>query len=112
MRLGLSAEEFFALTPGLFVALREEWLKSQWERAQLVALLRTDVINFSMGRPKDPVKVTDLLPAWRSQRSAGAGRGPVRLDKEGRREIADSFRRAMALYGVVEAPEVADAPKG
>jgi hypothetical protein len=88
MRMGLSKEEFFALTPRLFDELRKQYLKRERETHTMLSLLRLDVINFSYRAPKDRITLDDLLPPEVSE--------PVkrpRLTAKRRQAIADGFRR-------------------
>lgn len=61
----------------------------------LVALLRTDLINFSFCHPKEPVKVSDLLPPEHGGAALAAAPQRGRLTAKTRGEIANSFRRMM-----------------
>lgn len=104
MHLQLSKREFYELTPRLFSALWESWRDEQRSarRAQraLFALLRADVINFSMARPKRRVEALELLPKEDRALLSGsdAGRPRRRLTGKRRQEIADSFRRMFAPH--------------
>ncbi|UWZ84653.1 hypothetical protein [Occallatibacter riparius] len=62
MRIGLSEEEFFGITPRMYIALCDEWKRQEREKRTMWAQLRTDIINFSMRGPADPVRVSDILP--------------------------------------------------
>jgi hypothetical protein len=62
-RLGLTEDAFFALTPALFAELNRQWEAERREELTLVAMLRTDLINFSMRAPKRAITVADLLPS-------------------------------------------------
>jgi hypothetical protein len=92
MRMGLSKEEFFSLTPRLFTELARQYRRGQRETHTMLALLRLDVINFSYRAPKDRITLDDLLPADLDEM-------PVkrpRLTQKRRQQIADGFRRLFA----------------
>ncbi len=74
--------------------LRRQWENEQREWHLVLALLRRDVINFSMRSPQKPVELEDIAPWTVTHRQGSAPRG-LRMTKERRREIADSFRRTM-----------------
>jgi hypothetical protein len=101
VHLGITAAEFYAMTPRYFAAVRRAWERKEWEQHRSVALLRMDLINFSMSRPKEPVKLDDLLhplpEAVERPRSLAEGSGrPVRMTPWRRREVADNWRRFMS----------------
>ena len=88
IRMGLSKEEFFSLTPRAFVKMHDVWLDAQRDVHRMIALLRVDMINHSFYRPAKPLELADLMPA-------PGGRPPVkkrRLTRKFRCEIADRFR--------------------
>jgi hypothetical protein len=98
MRMGLSKEEFFSLTPRLFAELVRQYRRGQRETHTLLALLRLDVINFSYRAPRERITLDDLLPP-------DADEQPVkrpRLTEKRRQYIAEGFRRFFANAGAVE----------
>ena len=101
------------MTPRYFAAVRRAWERKEWEQHRSVALLRMDLINFSMSRPKEPVKLEDLLPPLPFE-----GESPVKLarTKSGRmtarrrRQVAEQWEallsRGFAGCTRVETPVV------
>lgn len=83
------------MTPRLFAEMAKHERARQRELHTLTALLRMDVINFSMGRPKTPVKLEDLLPA---QKEARGPEKPKRRTAKRRALVADRIREAMAAF--------------
>ena len=73
---------------------QEERRMAQRERRTLFALLRRDIINFSMCHPKRPVQLEDLLP---SEPGSG-GRRPKRMTPRRRKVIADNIRNTMSHF--------------
>jgi len=55
----------------------------------MLALLRCDLINFSMCHPKEPVKLEDLLPPENEERTPHKRR---RMTANRRRALADQLR--------------------
>ena len=98
--MGLSADEFFALTPRLFLEMRRQWDGARRHEWTLLALLRHDIINFSFCRPKEPVKLEDLLPGEGAlARAPVAGHGrPARMTRTRRRTVAEGCR---AIFGAM-----------
>jgi hypothetical protein len=88
MRMGLTKEEFFALTPRLFSELRKQYLAREREQHTMLALLRLDVINFSYRAPRDRITLDDLLPPEPVKRP--------RLTAKRQQQIADGVRRLFA----------------
>jgi hypothetical protein len=113
MRLGVTEDEFFAMTPRYFVALRRAWEQREWEKQRNIALLRVDLINGGMTRPKEPVKLEDVLAPAPNTRGIGgshvAVRSRGRLTRWHREEIAKGWRSFMgsglAGYTTVEVAE-------
>jgi hypothetical protein len=62
LRLGLTKAEFFALTPCLFVELRDSYFAERHELRTMIGELRKDVINFSLCHPESPVTLDGLVP--------------------------------------------------
>jgi hypothetical protein len=91
----LSKREFFSLTPRLFQAMRAAWQEERRELHRMAALIRVDMINHSMYRPRRPLELEDLLPAAPKPQARPRRR---RLTNKFRGEIADSFRRLFASY--------------
>lgn len=92
MRMGLTKEEFFALTPRLFHELRAQYRKRERDVHTMVSLLRLDVINFSYRAPRERITLDDLLPPPEAEE-------PVkrpRLTVKRRAAIAEGFRRLFA----------------
>lgn len=98
--MGLSKDEFFALTPRLFAALRKQFLAARREAHLMLSLLRMDVINFSAARPRERITLDDLLPP---EEDAPRPRRP-RLTARRRAAIADGIRNLFA-HCVVEKKE-------
>lgn len=95
--LGLSAEEFYALTPALFAEMAAE-LRSQRRREEaMLAALRCDVINYSFYRPKEILEPRELLPPERSAPAATGGAAP-RMTRQRRRAVAEGCR---AIFGAL-----------
>jgi hypothetical protein len=97
VRLGLTKEEFFSLMPRQFVCLQGVLRDRDSELQIMIGALRADLINYSFCRPKEPVRVADLMP-WLSRklpRRAGAPTGR-KLNARLRRDIASSVRRLFA----------------
>jgi hypothetical protein len=87
VRMGMSKREFFTLMPQEFVDFRKEWLAVRRETQTMLALLRTDVINFSMSPPKRRVRVEDLLPSEPGKQE------PIRrLSPKRRQAVANRIR--------------------
>jgi hypothetical protein len=78
----------------MLVKLCDAWLEQRHESLTVAALLRRDVINYSFCRPKEPVKLDDLLPPLPKRRRSSGARG--RLGRKQREEIAHGFRRFFA----------------
>jgi hypothetical protein len=93
VRLGLSKEEFFSLTPRLFAMLCKQYAAVRRETHTLVALLRTDIINFSQIHPRERILLDDLLPPENDDRPSTL---PRRLSAKRRQRIADGIRAMFA----------------
>jgi hypothetical protein len=98
--MGLSKDEFFALTPRLFAALRKQFLSERREAHIMLSLLRMDVINFAAARPRERITLEDLLPPEEDARATPVARRP-RLTPKRRSIIADGIRQLFA-HCVVE----------
>ena len=94
----MSAREFFSLTPRLLIELRKQWLNGRRETQTMLALLRKDIINFSMGHPKRPVTLEDLLPP-EPGRHQGA---PRRMSPKRRQAVANRIRGVFGPLVVAE----------
>jgi hypothetical protein len=92
--MGLSKDEFFALTPRLFAALRKQFIAARRESHIMLSLLRMDVINFSAARPRERITLDDLLPPEEDAAAPVAKR--PRLTPKHRARIADSIRQMFA----------------
>ncbi len=105
VRLGMSRAEFGRTTPRLFCELlRQERLKAR-ELHTLFALLRMDVINFSMARPKRAVRLEDLLPSGEEEAGRQAPDKPVRMTAKRRRRVETLVREVFKqLPGVKFTP--------
>ena len=91
--LRLSTEEFYAMTVGQLDALIRRRERDIQEREFLFGQLASCTVNFSMGRPKDPVQPRDFMPSeWRHQKETQAPR------KRRRRQLI-----ATEIRGVMEA---------
>jgi hypothetical protein len=90
LRLGISDDEFYRLSPRQFVALWRGWELKEREDLRRIALLRMDVINFSFCRPKKPITLSDLLPGEAQTQRAEPSR--PRMTRKLRQEIANSWR--------------------
>lgn len=85
MHLGLSDDEFFALTPRQFAALIKA-KKEQLERNEaLVGILAATIGNHSMNPPKKAYVPADFMP------SQSMNRAPVKK-RINRKATADSIR--------------------
>jgi len=87
-------DEFFALTPRLFLELVEQERLRSRELQALFALLRRDVINFSMCHPKKAVELSDLLPSEIGVRQPS----PARMSPKRRAAVAEKLRVAMGMF--------------
>lgn len=96
--MGLSKEEFFALTPRLFHELRKQYLREQRKQQAMLALLRVDIINFSYRAPRDRITLDDLLPPDDSDETPTPKR--PRLTAKRRQLIADGFRALFASSAI------------
>jgi hypothetical protein len=85
----LTKAEFFRLTPRLFGKMRAAWQEERRELHRMAALIRVDLINHSMYRPRRPLELEDLLPAPATPAIAGRRRMTAKF----RAEIAASYRR-------------------
>jgi len=102
IRLGLSKDEFFSLTPSMFWKMQESWKKGQRDQLRLVSLLRMDVINCSMRAPKEPIQLRDLLQDEDGlSRSTVSGIERPKMTRKVRTEIANGWRR----FGMMMAGE-------
>jgi len=99
--LKLKKGEFYALTPRLLWKLRCSWLSERYEQWQLMALLRMDVINYSVCRPKEPVVLDDLLPSAALPSALRCNRVTQKVNRKTRNEIANAWRR----FGIAMASE-------
>lgn len=98
----MSKPEFFSLTPRLFQAMRAAWQEERRELHRMAALIRVDMINHSMYRPRRPLELEDLLPAPKATTPASRPRRR-RLTNKLRQEIGDSFRRLFQSYNAGQA---------
>lgn len=99
IRMGLSKDEFFALTPRAFFKMRDTWLDQQRDMHRMIALLRVDMINHSMYRPTRPLELADIMPsAGRDPRRPAAPERRRRLTRKFRAEIADRMRQVFGAY--------------
>jgi len=96
LRLGISDEEFYRLSPRQFAALWGGWERKEREDLRRIALLRMDLINFSFCRPKKPITLGDLLPGEIDAAEAEPVRRH-RMTRKLRQEIANSFRSMAVL---------------
>lgn len=96
--MGLTKNEFLSLTPRLFQKMHAAWQDERRELHRMAALIRVDMINHSMYRPRRPLELEDLLPAPAKPAGGQAPGRPRRrrLTNKFRAEIADSFRRLFA----------------
>ena len=92
----LGKGEFFSLTPRLFGKMRAAWYEERRELHRMAALIRVDMINHSMYRPRRPLELEDLMPAVKAK--AAPARPRRRLTAKFRAEIADSYRRLFASW--------------
>jgi len=103
--LGLTSDEFFALTPRQFDALlkrrEHETQRAEYMQAQIAAY----TINFSACHPKESVDPFDLMPsmAGKQRRAKSSQQQRVRMTKKVRREVTDSFRVGLAALRAVAA---------
>jgi hypothetical protein len=94
----MTEEWFWRTTPCrlsfLLKRKREQQKQESRRLAEQIALLRADLINFSMGHPKDVVKLADLLP-WAKEDAAPGPQSRERkrrMPARKRDEIAQSWR--------------------
>jgi hypothetical protein len=83
------------MTPRMFMALREQWIAERRQQQRDLAVLRMDVINFSICRPKRLVQLEDLLGEPDAAKVAVSSVRPRKLNKRMRMEIANGWRRQM-----------------
>jgi hypothetical protein len=91
----LSAREFYSITPKFFAELLWQERRKARELASLVALLRMDVINFSMRHPKIPVSYEDLMPFAEAGPTAPPVK-PLRMTAKRRQVTAGRLRATFA----------------
>jgi hypothetical protein len=94
----LTADEFFALTPRMFLRMRKEWWREQRQTMALFASLRVELVNRSMIHARDPVRIEDFLPQDNPDARAMPPKKPRMTDRR-RQAIADRFRRVIRLVG-------------
>ena len=90
--LRLSNEDFYGLTPRQLDALIKRRERETQDREFLFAQLTAYTINFSMARPKAPVKISDLMPSeWAKAR-------PPKIKRRRRAVVADELRLVMGHF--------------
>jgi hypothetical protein len=92
--LGLTSEDFYALTPRQFDALVKRRERDAQEQEFLTAQLTAAVVNFSMCHPKEPVSPRDFMPSEFGKPARKPKR--VRITKKLKRELALSVRAGFA----------------
>jgi hypothetical protein len=65
------------------------WIRQQQRWHTLLALLRMDVINYSICHPEKPVRLEDLVP---DSPKAQASAAPRRMTAKRRQAVADKIR--------------------
>lgn len=96
--MGLCEEEFWRLTPRKIGLLLERQKAKLRREETLLAVLRVDMINFSMRRPKEPLKLSDLIATEDLPKTE-------RPKKLNRRHVASQIHSVMgALMRVTSAP--------
>lgn len=102
VRLGLTTEQFFRLTPRQLRVLADqdrERIESEREHAELLAgMITANTVNHSFCRPKEPKKIADFMPSkW------------VKSKESERQSVADSIRK---FFNRKMAKQAAQAAKG
>jgi hypothetical protein len=90
--LGLSLEELGRLTPRIFAEYRKRKERLIEDQEFLSAQIAAAVMNFSMTRPKKPVRPIELMPSMMRRE---AGRKETRPKRRTRAAIADEMRQVM-----------------
>jgi len=92
VRLGLTSDEFFRLTPRqLRVLADKDWerMESQQEHAELlIGILAAATVNHSFCRPKEPKAPADFMPSQKTK---------SKVKEHQRQSVADSIRKFFNL---------------
>jgi len=88
VRLGLTSEQFFRLTPRqLRVLADKDWerIESRREHAELLnGILTANTVNHSFCRPKEPKAPVDFMPSQKTK---------SKVEERQRRSVADGIRK-------------------
>lgn len=90
VELGMSAEEFWQLTPRQFAALLARKREQREYHELLMGVLASTVANYSFGAPKKPRVPTDFMPSQ-------AGKKPA--EKPKRVRTATVVDQVRAIFG-------------
>jgi hypothetical protein len=88
--LRLSSDEFFEMTPRQLDALIKREERKERDNEFMLGQLTAVVGNFSMSRPKDPLKATDFMPSEWAKNTPPIK--PKRTTAKQRKEVADTCR--------------------
>ena len=97
--LGLTEEEFFALTPRQFFALQDRWLCRIEVADYQAAFVASAIINSMRGKDSKPVSVAEILPDRR-------GKKKVTTKKQNWQDQLALVKHLHAFFGGAEAPPV------
>jgi hypothetical protein len=99
--LRLTTAEFYDLTVGQLDALIRRRERDIEEREFMPAQIAACVVNFSMGRPKEPVSTKDFMPSeWAKNPDSDAhtpARGWKRMTPKRRELVATEIRASMEM---------------
>ncbi|WP_420239261.1 hypothetical protein ACOBR2_06695 [Telmatobacter bradus] len=100
--LGMSEREFWRSTPNMLRHLKNRLREQQRFQQFQTALLCATVVNFSMGRPKTPVRPADFMPDSRcsgalADAASSAIQTSDQVSEEKRAAIAAAFRKIWSL---------------
>lgn len=73
--LGLSSEQFYALTPRQFHLLSEVHRRRLLHHEEIQAYTTAAVINYSLGAPEDAVQPMRFMPHWKTPQQVVATTG-------------------------------------
>jgi hypothetical protein len=88
--LGLTSDEFYALTLRQLSALRKRHEQRVGHDEFMLAQLTAYAINFSYRAPKKPVEPRDFMPSQIGKHRSSQAK--PRMTRKRRRAIADAFR--------------------
>ena len=89
VRLGITPERFYRLTPRMFAALHGAWEAQQRETLAAFASLRMELINRSMRHSEKWVTLEELMPSGKTPRKK-------RMTKADRMRLESQIESAMS----------------